>query len=144
MTPDERVSEWLDMSRGRRPYLLYCIQCGPYFKVGITEDPKKRMQTFAISNPFKMKLVFYRTVQAQHVRFVEAEVHKALAHWHHRGEWFTAPVPEIKIAAKRAIAQIPKRNAALREHAEYVAARAIQVRKKEAEKKRKNKQAVSA
>lgn len=142
MSPDGLINEWLDHSRGRRPYMVYCIQCGPYFKVGIAEDIKKRMQTFAVSNPFKMKLVFYRKVEARHVRFIESEIHKALAVWHHRGEWFTAPVLEIKTAARRAIAKIPQRNAEYRQHAENVA-RAIEVEKTKQKTKAAQKQRVA-
>lgn len=108
-----------DYDRGSEPSFLYCIKSGPYFKVGITSDLDKRMSTIQAHNPFRLTAVFCKKMLKRHVRFVEMEIHKALAPWHHHGEWFTAPLDEIKAAKRKALSQIPRRE---REHREWVAA----------------------
>jgi hypothetical protein len=47
----------------------------------------------------------------RHIRFVEKFVHAELREWHHRGEWFTAPLAEIKKAIYRASKELPRREA---------------------------------
>jgi hypothetical protein len=85
--------------------VIYAIECGPYFKVGITRDPARRLEQMANLNPHDARIVMFRVVDKHRARVIEMMTHGALAEWHHRGEWFTAPIKEIRRAVFRACAQ---------------------------------------
>ena len=107
-------------NRGIRPlidpaaddsYFLYVFQCGPYMKVGITIDLDKRKAGIETHNPFKIRRRLWRRFPRKHVRFVEGFVHKELRERHHRGEWFTASIEEIRKAIYKATKELPQREA---------------------------------
>ena len=93
------------------PYFLYVFQCGPYMKVGITADLDKRKAGIETHNPFKIRRRLWRRFPRKHVRFVESFVHKELRERHHRGEWFTASIEEIRKAIYKATKELPQREA---------------------------------
>jgi hypothetical protein len=63
-----------------------------YVKIGIAENPKKRLSTLASGNPMPLELVFSVATKEGAFSFedeqVEKEVHEELAGYHVRGEWF--------------------------------------------------------
>jgi len=63
---------------------LYMIQCGPYTKIGTTDNIKIRLISLQSSNPYPIKLVGFW----EDYGYKEKEWHKKLNHLHHQGEWF--------------------------------------------------------
>lgn len=76
--------------------MVYFITDGLYTKIGIANDPKKRLSEIQVANPNELMIV--------HVvyggRKVEVEMHRKFKQFHHRGEWF-------KISMKT-LAELPK------------------------------------
>lgn len=70
---------------------LYGFQCGPYVKVGISHDIKKRLRQMKLFNPFKVKIVLQRRILTRHARNIEGCVHKFLGECAMGREWFFAP-----------------------------------------------------
>jgi hypothetical protein len=71
---------------------VYIIECGGLFKVGMSENPKKRIQNMLTSLPFKVDIVeCIRFRSAYFARLAEKEIHLSLKNLslHLSGEWFT-------------------------------------------------------
>lgn len=91
------------LTNPRKTACIYAIKCEHFFKVGITTNKDARLATLSRMNPFDLSCELYRTIPYRHAHFIEKHVHDALSEWHHRGEWFTASLPEIKSALVNAI-----------------------------------------
>lgn len=63
---------------------LYMIRCGPYVKIGVTNDIERRLISLQSGNPYLIELVGLWKGEGHR----EKEWHEALAHLHVRGEWF--------------------------------------------------------
>jgi hypothetical protein len=63
-----------------------------YVKIGVAENPKKRLSTLACGNPMPLDLVFSVTTKESALSFedewIEKEIHEELAPFQVRGEWF--------------------------------------------------------
>lgn len=82
---------------------IYVIASGPYMKIGITRDLKKRIKGVECHNPHEVRLICYRRVPAHYARRAEMQIHAELAAHQHRGEWFTADLETIMASVKRAV-----------------------------------------
>jgi len=71
---------------------VYIIECGGLFKVGMSENPKIRIQNMLPSLPFRVNIVeCIRFKSAYFARLAEGEIHLSLKKLslHLSGEWFT-------------------------------------------------------
>jgi hypothetical protein len=76
---------------------LYVISDGEYLKVGISSTPRKRLKQMQTSNARELKLVKeYPIGNRKTTEAWELYVHKRLAEYHVRGEWFKAPLQRTK------------------------------------------------
>lgn len=67
--------------------LPYLIESGGYYKIGVSADVNKRIETLQTSSPHTVECVaYYLTKQSAVV--VEKELHKLFAKYRMRGEWF--------------------------------------------------------
>lgn len=81
----QSCSNKINGKQGHRPKKhLYMIQCGPYVKIGTTDDIKTRMISLRVYNPYPIKLVGYW----ENYGHKEKEWHRILKDEHHQGEWF--------------------------------------------------------
>lgn len=97
-------------------FYIYAMQSGDFIKVGMSSRLVKRFEDARLLNP-DIRLVMYRTVTRNVAPAVERRIHELLAPWHHDREWFTAPLAEVRKAAKIAIAEgakVERRDYALR------------------------------
>lgn len=96
---------------------LYVIACGGDFrKLGLARQPRRRLATLQLANPYRLTLERSVAVPEIGARYAEAWAHAKLAHAHERGEWF-------KIAdtlAAQVIAEAARRGFAFRRHAAAV------------------------
>jgi hypothetical protein len=71
-------------------YMLFCLDDGPiYVKVGLTDQPTKRVQTLMTACPVKPQQFAVCEVRSRgYARRVERGLHKALSGWRTQGEWF--------------------------------------------------------
>jgi len=78
---------------------VYFAQCGDYVKIGHTKlGAKWRINAFVPGNPYPIKLIYrVRGRQA-----LEKDIHRALAHLRHHGEWFHL-TDELREALKFAL-----------------------------------------
>lgn len=78
-------------ARAREEGFVYFIACGPYIKIGHSQDhPRERMRAMATYNPFPIELVGMLVAG----RDREREIQQRFAGSHHVLEWFHA-APEL-------------------------------------------------
>jgi hypothetical protein len=63
---------------------LYMIRCGPYVKIGVTDNIQVRLISLQSANPYPIKLVGFWKDEG----WREESWHLALQHCHQTGEWF--------------------------------------------------------
>lgn len=61
---------------------VYFVKCGNFVKVGASHNPKKRLKTISVFNPYDVELLKVDTSKT------EKEWHDLLKEYHHKGEWF--------------------------------------------------------
>ena len=68
---------------------VYILEsCGSY-KVGVSGNINKRINTLSIGNPFDIKLVYEtEELTSNSAYFIESLVHEELKEYNIRGEWF--------------------------------------------------------
>jgi hypothetical protein len=69
---------------GSRPSNVYVVTCVNYMKIGVAEEPLRRLASMQSSCPYQLVLV--ATTKGN--KFTEAKAHRALKAIHHMGEWF--------------------------------------------------------
>ena len=74
-----------------KPHDLYMLKCGPYIKVGVTNNIKIRLAGIQSANPYPVELVGLWEGEG----WREEEWHNALKDAHHNGEWFKLGACEI-------------------------------------------------
>lgn len=74
---------------------IYVIQCQGFVKIGIADNPKKRLSELQVGCPFKLELV--RAFASRDPRRDEKSLHHSLGKHHERGEWFrlTDPLSQL-------------------------------------------------
>jgi hypothetical protein len=65
---------------------VYFIQSGPYVKIGIADNPSKRINELQTGNP--MALVLLRSFRVMDARRIERSLHAHFDAVRVRGEWF--------------------------------------------------------
>jgi hypothetical protein len=63
---------------------LYMMKCGPYVKIGVTDNVDIRLRSINSNNPYPVELIGLWEGEGHR----EEEWHKSLSHLHHKGEWF--------------------------------------------------------
>lgn len=79
----------LEVYKPPRRTCLYVMTAGDFIKVGITNDPIKRLYDLQIANPLVVELqkAYLPPEDIQALR-IEMIAHRALQEFHVRGEWF--------------------------------------------------------
>ena len=73
---------------------IYIVECGKYYKIGITLDIKNRMGSIQTDNPHKLRLIFcQKTIEYQNL---EAYCHNRFKDKRIRGEWFELTIEDVK------------------------------------------------
>jgi hypothetical protein len=65
-------------------------------KIGVADDPAKRMRSLQMGAPDKLVLHHAVGVPFKHGHYVETATHKALAEHHRHGEWFNIDANEAR------------------------------------------------
>ena len=73
---------------------LYIASSGKYYKIGISEDPDKRIQQLNTANPEGVELI--ASFDTECAEATEHEFHKAFAARRVNGEWFNVPESYIE------------------------------------------------
>jgi len=66
---------------------VYLIQCGEFYKIGITKNIA--MRSWSTDNPYDIEII--KTWASQSARKTEGRMHAHFRQYHHRGEWFKLP-----------------------------------------------------
>lgn len=64
--------------------VVYIVKCHNFYKIGITDDIKRRLIGLQTGNPYELELVKVYQVPTS----FESTLHEVLDHCHIRGEWF--------------------------------------------------------
>lgn len=108
-----RAPDWKDWSEAS---LLYILQGGPYVKIGVARDVKRRIAALQCGCPFKLKRVAARSAPLFLIFQIERRLHAEFAGQRMHGEWFEADIAEVKAALQRQINEaVAARNGWLRD-----------------------------
>lgn len=66
---------------------LYIVSCGPYFKIGSSDDPDRRIDDLRTANPFPIITECIYLDQG----YKEPLLHAYFKQYHHWGEWYLIP-----------------------------------------------------
>ena len=66
--------------------MVYIMQCGEFFKIGMSNNPERRRDHIQTSNPLKVQIIAQKDVPDD--KALESELHKKYEDYHIRGEWF--------------------------------------------------------
>ena len=72
---------------------LYLLECKGFYKIGITSNVVKRVETLQMGNPFIIKIIMFRPMI--HAKRVEHELHRRYAGYNVSGEWFRLTDNEV-------------------------------------------------
>lgn len=91
MAKKEKVNKFLVRAKARAQELangefVYVVKCGIYYKIGMTNDIRNRMNILQCGNPYEIQLVW--AVRKKNAKYMEEGLHEALAQFNHRREWF--------------------------------------------------------
>ena len=84
------------MNKDTETKQIYIIKCNECYKVGISNNPQKRLKELQTSNPYKLTIINTYPCDKAIVR--ESIIHMKLNEWHIRGEWFSASIKMIEKA----------------------------------------------
>jgi hypothetical protein len=70
-------------SKGKQQH-LYIVRCGEFFKIGVSDNPERRIKDLETSNPFPIEVLYIGHNEGHE----EKLWHDIFEHRHHRGEWF--------------------------------------------------------
>lgn len=68
---------------------IYIFECQGYYKIGLTDDVKKRVNGLQVGCPFDIRIV--KSWRSNDARVEERRIHQLLEAYHVRGEWFKLP-----------------------------------------------------
>lgn len=88
---------------------VYVLQCGEFFKVGVTLNVGLRIEQFKLGNPYPIALASLKAFPLRQIRLAERDLHEMLEAWSVGREWFTAPLPTIEKALRLAWAESRRR-----------------------------------
>lgn len=66
-------------------YILQSLEDG-YYKIGVSKNPTKRIETLQTGNPSTLKLI--ETYQSDNARKIEKRLHRLYKYAKKEGEWF--------------------------------------------------------
>lgn len=66
---------------------IYLVKTLGYIKIGITRDPKKRIDSIRNSLPVELSVI--KVLPVKDYRVTERELHNKYIHKHVKNEWFT-------------------------------------------------------
>jgi hypothetical protein len=78
------------MAKGQ---IIYIVRCNEFYKIGITDNIKKRMVALQTGNPYELSLV--KTYRA--VTTFEGEIHDMFVRQKVRGEWFQLDTASLEV-----------------------------------------------
>jgi hypothetical protein len=87
---------------------VYLIASGPYLKIGVSENVRRRLEDLMAGNAHEMRIVMTRSAPRYLGMEIEKRLHLRFAAYRHRGEWFTCDVDAAKQALKEEIRDIPR------------------------------------
>ena len=73
------------VNQNKKP-MVYIMQCGEFFKIGMSNNPEQRRVTLQGASPYEVVLIAQKKVSND--RDFEAGLHKEFEDHHIRGEWF--------------------------------------------------------
>jgi hypothetical protein len=84
---------------------IYLMGCEEYFKVGVANDPNKRLINLQCGNPYPISLL--ASWYSYTALVDEGRLHDALAMYHKSGEWFKLPEEVVaKMCAAESVEEL--------------------------------------
>ena len=89
-------SIFMDDKQARTTSLkLYIVTCGAAHKVGVSNDPQRRLQGIQVGCPWKAELVRIYNYRDADALCAERWIHITFSNYNTNGEWFSAPLEKI-------------------------------------------------
>ena len=67
----------------------------PPFKVGISENPQKRLKSLQTGHPYPLQIHSLTETCVTKTKLLETVIHRNLKHLRTNGEWFDVPVKDL-------------------------------------------------
>jgi len=90
-------------NHNRRPTALYVIKAGEFYKVGISVNHEKRIETLSAGNPEPTYIKLLYVLPSEDSETIEKRIHEKLQDYSIRGEWFRSSDEEIQRAVESVI-----------------------------------------
>lgn len=95
---NDRLQHTLDFiknkkAKGSPGKWVYVVKCGEFYKVGIANSVKRRLETLQTATPYRIELV--KAWQCSDAAKQERTIHGLLWRFHERGEWFKLPIQVV-------------------------------------------------
>lgn len=68
----------------------------PPFKVGISQDPQKRLKALQTGHPEKLSIHMLKETDSEKTRLLETAIHHNMKMYRTHGEWFNLPLEKIR------------------------------------------------
>lgn len=107
MIKDSKVAQDVSMAKRftDRGGYLYIIGCDGFIKIGLAQNPAKRITDMQVSNPHKLKLL--KIFPVGNMIKSERQLHGIFKKYRVRGEWFKVPAESLeKILKAKLLAEI--------------------------------------
>lgn len=69
----------------------------PPYKIGISKNPKRRLQSLQTGYPHKLHIWEMKETSTKKTKLLESVIHKHLASYKMSGEWFDIPLETAKL-----------------------------------------------
>lgn len=80
------IDEYYKRKHTKHGY-VYLVQCGPYYKIGMTSNVVSRLSALQAMNPYPISLIYQ--IKTCCPSKIEKEIHDKLSHCRLKGEWFS-------------------------------------------------------
>jgi len=81
---------------------VYLIRAGDFIKIGHAKDPENRLAGMQTGSPHQLDLIAKMPFQTKLIAHeYELELHRRLADFHYRGEWFREKCIELAFRAPK-------------------------------------------
>lgn len=75
---------------------VYILKSGIYYKIGISKNPKTRLQFYITENPNEIEIIANKKVEDS--KTLEKRLHEKFKNKIHRGEWFLLEAHDVENA----------------------------------------------
>jgi hypothetical protein len=78
-------------------YLYIIGSDSPPYKVGVSKNPRNRLQTLQTGHPERLQIHYTVETRSRQPKLLETAVHRNIRQHNVNGEWFNMPLEQLKL-----------------------------------------------